>query len=105
MKVNATTCLEIEIPSYDVTAQLAQSARAVEYTDCFSAEGYAPSNECPEYDTKQCEGEVPVMLELLLMQSTPLLPSFPGSLWTGVVALERALSTGQIELNSVLMLN
>ena len=36
---------------------LAQSAGAVEYTDCFSAEGYDPPhththNECPRYDTK-----------------------------------------------------
>ena len=34
-----------------------QSAGAVEYTDCFSAER-------PCYDTKQPDGEVPVMLEL-----------------------------------------
>ena len=36
----------------------------VGYTDCTSAEGYNPPNECPEYDTKQSDGEVPVMLEL-----------------------------------------
>ena len=32
-------------------------------------------NECSGYDTKQSDGEVPVMLELLGMWSTPPLPS------------------------------
>ena len=32
---------------------IAQSAGAVEYTDCFSVEGWAPHKECPGYDTKQ----------------------------------------------------
>ncbi len=39
------------------------------------------------------------------MQSTPSLPSLPGSLCPGVIAPDRALSMGQIELNCVLMLN
>ena len=51
-----------------------------------------PANECPRYDTKQSDGEVPVMLELWGMRSTPLLQSFPGPLWSGVVARDRALS-------------
>ena len=51
-------------------------------------------NECPGYDTKQSDGEVPVMLELRGMQSTPLLPLLPGPLWPGVVAPDRALSMG-----------
>ena len=29
----------------------AQSAGAVEYTDCISAEGYNSPTECPGYDT------------------------------------------------------
>ena len=36
-------------------------------------------NKCLEYDTKQSDGEVSVMLELWGMQSTPSLPSFPGA--------------------------
>ena len=64
-----------------------------------------PPNECPGYDTKQSDGEVPVMLEIWGMQSIPSLPSLPGSLWPGVVALDKVLSMGQIELNCVLMLN
>ena len=31
--------------------------------------------------------------------------SFPGSLWPGVVVLDRVLSMGQVEVNSALMLN
>ena len=48
---------------------LAWLAGAVEYTDCTSAEGQDPTNEYPVYDTKQSDGEVPVML--WEMQSTP----------------------------------
>ena len=43
---------------------MAQSAGAVEYTNCIFAEEYNSPNECPRYDTKQSDGEVPVMLEL-----------------------------------------
>ena len=50
--------------------------------------------ECPGYDTKQSNGEVPVMLELWGIRSTPSLPLLPGPLWPGVVAPDRALSMG-----------
>ena len=50
---------------------IAQSAEAVEYTDCTSAEGQYSPNECPGYDTKQSDGEVQVMLELWEMLCTP----------------------------------
>ena len=40
-----------------------------------------PPNECPRYDTKQSDGEAPVMLELWGMQSIPSLPSLPGPLY------------------------
>ena len=62
-------------------------------------------NGCPGYDTKQSDGEVPVMLELWGMRSTPSLPSLPGLLRSGVVTPDRVLSMGQIELKCVLMLN
>ena len=51
-------------------------------------------NECPGYDTKQSDGEVPVMLELWGIQSTPSLPLLPGPLGPGVVASDRAQSMG-----------
>ena len=78
---------------------IAQSAGVVKYTDCFSAEGLDPSlhNEYPRYDTKQSDGEVPVILELLGIRSTPSLLSLPGPLWSGVVAPESVPSMGQIE--------
>ena len=60
----------------------AQSARGVEYT------------ECPGYDTKQSDGEVPAVLELWGIWSTPSLSSLPGPLWPAVVASDRALSMG-----------
>ena len=53
---------------------IAQSAGDVEYTDCFSAEGYdPPPNECPGYGTKQSDGEVPVILELWVNAEYPLI--------------------------------
>ncbi len=60
----------------------AQSAGAVEYTDCFSTSVLI-------YDLKQSDGEVPVMLELWGIRSTPLLPSLPGPLWPGVVTPDK----------------
>ena len=45
------------------------------------------------------------MLELWGMQSTPLFPLLPGSLWSGVVAADRVISIGQIELNCVPIVN
>ena len=71
-------------------------AGAVEYTDCTSAEGQDPPpiNECPGYDTKQSDGEVPVKLGLWGMWSTPSLPLLPGPLWPGMVVPDRALSMG-----------
>ena len=41
-------------------------------------------------DTKQSDAEIPVMLELWEMWSTPLLPSFSSPLWPGVVAPEKS---------------
>ena len=57
---------------------IAQSAEVIEYTNCFSA-------KCPGYDTKQSNGEFPVMLELWGMQNTRSLPSLPDPFWLGVI--------------------
>ena len=62
-------------------------------------------NEFPKYDTKQSDGEAPVILELWGMCSIPSLLSLPGSLWLGEVAHNRVLSMGQIELNCVFLQN
>ena len=76
---------------------MAQLAWAVEYIDCISF------NAWPGYDTKQSDGEAPVMLELWGIRSTPLLPLFPGSLRPRVVAPDKVLSMGQIGLNCVML--
>ena len=45
------------------TPLLALSAGAIEYTDCFSAEGWdLHQHQMSWYDTKQIDGELPVML-------------------------------------------
>ena len=51
------------------------------------------------------DSEVRVMLEIWGVRSTTSLPSLPVSLGPGVVALDRVLSMGQIDLNCVFMLN
>ena len=53
-----------------------------------------PPNECPGYDTKQSDGEVPVILGFWGMRNTPSLPLLPGPLWPSVVAPYRVLSMG-----------
>ena len=75
---------------------LAQSAGAVEYTEChLSQRGKTlPLTSVLDYDTKQSDGEVPAVLELWRMRSTPSLPSLPGPLWPGVVAPDKVLSMG-----------
>ena len=42
--------------------------------------GVRSPNECPGYDTKQSDGEVPAILELWGMRVTPSLPLLPGPL-------------------------
>ena len=44
------------------------------------------------------------MLELWRIRNTPSLPALPGPLWLGVMAPNRVLSMGQIELNNVLII-
>ena len=53
-----------------------------------------PPNKFPVYDTKQSNGEVPVMLGRWGIQSTSSLPLLPGPLWAGMVAPDRTLSMG-----------
>ena len=55
--------------------------------------------ECPGYDTKQSDSEVPGMLELWGMQSTLSLQLLPSPLWPGMVAPDWPLSMGYAKLN------
>ena len=57
---------------------MVHSAGTVEYTDCISAEDKDSPIECPGYDTKQSDGEAPVML--WGMWNNPSLPSLFGPL-------------------------
>ena len=77
---------------------------AVEYR-LYLLRGVRPSYESPDYDTKKSDGEVPMMQEIWVMLKIPSLPSLPDSLFLGVVAPDRALSMGQIDLNCILMIN
>ena len=43
-------------------------------------------NECLEYNTKQSDGEVTVMLELWGMWNIPSFPLISGPLWSGMAA-------------------
>ena len=54
-------------------------------------------NGCPVFDTKQSDGESPVMLEVYGKQNNLSLLLLPGPLWLGVVSPARVLSMGQIE--------
>ena len=59
--------------------------------------GKISSNECPVYDIKPSHREVP-FLELWEIWSTPSLSVLPCPLWSRVVAPDRFLSMGQIEI-------
>ena len=67
--------------------------------------GSEPPQQVSGYDIKQSDGDVPVMLELLRMLSTPSLPSIRGPLWPRILEPEKVLSMGQIKVNCVIMLN
>ena len=78
--------------------QLALSAGSVEYSNCISSGGKTPPTSVLIYDTKQSDGEAPVMLEPLGMQSTSSLPLLLGPLGFVEVAPNKALPMGQIKL-------
>ena len=91
--------------TYTHRQTVAQSAEAVENTNCFSIGGKTPPNERLGYETKQSDGEVPIMRNLWRMQSTPSLPFHLGPLWLGMVASNRVLFLSQTEPNCVIFLN
>ena len=57
------------------------------------------SNECTGYNTKQADGETPVLLEVWGMCNTLSLSWLTCTVWPGVIAPDRAqIIMGQIEL-------
>ena len=99
--------LNILTPSFTLCPST-QSARGGEFCGIhwqhLCREVRYPPTSVLLYDTKQSDGEVPVMPEYWGMRSTPSLPSLPVPLWTGAVAPDRVLSMTQKELNCVLIL-
>ena len=67
--------------------------------------GKSTPNECHNNDTKQSEGEVPLIPELSGVWRTPSLPSPPSPLCPWVVTPDRVLPMGQKYLKCVLRLN
>ena len=78
----------------DLTLCIALSAGAVQYTDSTFADRLDVLNECPRYDTKQSDDEVPVLLELRGIQGTPSLPFLQGPLKSELVAPDWAQCIG-----------
>ena len=62
-------------------------------------------NECPGYDTKQSDGEVPVMLELWGNVEYPFISIAPGPFWPGMVAPDKGPIYELNRTNGILILN
>ena len=60
-----------------------------------------PLNEYTGYDMKSSDSQTPVMLALWGMRSISSLPSLLGPLWFWVVAPDKVLSIGRIELSDI----
>ena len=83
MYVLKVTGLESQTIYFDSKQQL-PSRLGLQNTPTASLQrGKTPPNECPGYDTKQSDGEVPAMQELRGIRSAPSLPLLPGRLWSG----------------------
>ena len=76
----------------------AQSTLAVEHADFISAEGRDSSTSILDLTPSKNDGEVPLMPKHWEMRSALSLHSLTGTLGPEVVAPDRVLSMGQIEL-------
>ena len=95
-KLNARARLEIELTTM---LHCPVDRRWGQNTPIASLQrGKTAPNRCPGYGAKQSDREVSVMQELQGMQSTHSLLLLPGPLRPGVVAFDRVLFMGQIEL-------
>ena len=99
--VNESVCLAAQVKTHlelfgqtcKDPEQLSSVARVLAYMFGRSTKSIAAAFQ-HRYDTKQSDGEVPVMLELWGLRITPSLPSLPGPLLSGMVAPDRPLSMG-----------
>ena len=94
--IQASTIIQSQIYSFRKTVMAIFDHGAAEYTD------KTLPNKCPVYDPKPSDSEVPVMLGLWGIRSTPSLPLLPGPLCPGVVVPDRAQFIGWIELTAYL---
>ena len=79
-------------------------AGAVEYSMA-SLQRVTQPNKSLEYDFKQSDGEIRVMLDLWGKRSTPSLPLAPSLLWPRVITSDRVMSKGKIKLKCVLLVH
>ena len=63
-----------------------------------------PPTSVLDMDTTQSDGEVPAVLQLWGIRSTPSLPSLPDQLWPRVVVPDKGPIYGLNRTNSILML-
>ena len=87
------------------SARILRLPSRTELHRCRGIEPPTTTNECPGYDIKQSDCEVLIILEIWRIRITPSLPSLPGLLWPRMVAPNRVLSMGQVELKCLLMQN
>ena len=66
-------------------SSIAQSAGACRIHRLHVCRGVRPHHECPGYNIKQSDGEVPVMMGLWVIRNTPSLSILPGPLWSGMI--------------------
>ena len=90
---NSIPCLygAVGQPTLAFSREGVQSAGDVEYTVCICGGRLDSFNECLGYDTKQTNGDAPVMLKLLGIWSAPSLLLLLCPLWPGVVAPDRVI--------------
>ena len=74
-EINQDQPLRVDSKGHSILSHtcIAQTAEAVEYTNCITAKEYDSSNECPGYDTKQSD------VEALGNAEYPLTAIAPGS--------------------------
>ena len=79
----------------------AQSVGAIEYTDCMSAERQDTPKECPRYDIKQSDDELPGNEEYLFIAIAPRSTlAWSGSTWYGpIYGSNRTKLCNHVKLN------
>ena len=93
---------EAKSTEWDITIET-QSAGAVTQQQLYLYRRIRPPNVCPGNVTYKSDGEAPVILVFWGMWITPSMTLLPDPLGPGVVAPDRVLSMGRIELLDILI--